>query len=663
MSLKDRRKMVQQRIAKVRAESERAERELQKGKRYSQPVIRTSKDILGASELLNREELLFGFDAEYAPYLVVAEDWRLKYFEVLVFFGVLFVVISYPLRLGFSFVVPRWYKLLEYSVDSIFVIDIVLQFFISFESESTHFYIPSPRKLAILYLRSWFVVDLVSTLPFELLFDSAKWRFLRVLRGLFLLRRRRRWSSLGMNSMASSTRKQTAYLLWLFLIFILFIHWFSCLFGAIGLHSEKRGKANWMTAQDVTAENGAVRFMTALYWAAGTVTKVGYGDVVPTNDLERVVSVLLLVLSSFFYGVIWGNVNLMIRVMNGDQTNYRVSAQNTKHYMVELGVPMSWQLKVRQYAIYIWGKHHGKSSTEQFQNVPGRVQSEIATTSHFKMLSKTCFFAVLPKNNQERSTNKIAQRLQFTVSLPSHWVYAHQQRAERIYFIARGQVAVYNAPKLRSSNNLTLCVLEPGAYFGEIPLFLQRAEDDENEKIEDGAGNRTHSQSMKALSFVDLWFITYSEFEPILKMKHFAKIDILMQRIVEMRSKMMKQRRPYDDHFECNKIALQYQGEIAREQREREKDPLQPRRGDDELSVTPETASRTRTESGDSLALGFGGENDDHFSNELIEGLQRFSAQMEEVGQRMERIDRKFNAKESTLRTLQSERAKAMRFD
>lgn len=54
------------------------------------------------------------------------------------------------------------------TIDSLFCLDVILNFFTAFEDENGELVV-SKEKIAKYYLKSWFLVDLVSSIPISAL--------------------------------------------------------------------------------------------------------------------------------------------------------------------------------------------------------------------------------------------------------------------------------------------------------------------------------------------------------------------------------------------------------------------------------------------------------------------------------------------------------------
>lgn len=65
---------------------------------------------------------------------------------------------------------PRWpLNITDNVVNGFFVIDIVLSFFVAHLDKSSYILIDEPKRIALRYLRTGFLFDVISSMPYELI--------------------------------------------------------------------------------------------------------------------------------------------------------------------------------------------------------------------------------------------------------------------------------------------------------------------------------------------------------------------------------------------------------------------------------------------------------------------------------------------------------------
>jgi len=113
--------------------------------------------------------------SEKRPYkykhLIISEEstWKMIW-DIFVIACVLYVAFVVPFRLGFHMKDTLALMTVSYSIDVCFLIDIILTFLTEVYDEVECLMIATHRQIAIHYLKGWFLFDLVSIFPFELLF-------------------------------------------------------------------------------------------------------------------------------------------------------------------------------------------------------------------------------------------------------------------------------------------------------------------------------------------------------------------------------------------------------------------------------------------------------------------------------------------------------------
>ena len=180
------------------------------------------------------------------PKLLIHPDtfWR-AWWDIMMLFLVIYYAIVTPINIFFDSS-PFDILVLEILFNSFFVIDIVLQFFTSFKHttgpnagrlEASH------RVVVIKYLKSWFIIDLVASIPIDLIVGIRKGessgftinRLLKLLRSVKLmriLRMSRLWKRMLLRAKINPSVVRLAKL---FGFLLVEWHWIGCLYWGIAI--------------------------------------------------------------------------------------------------------------------------------------------------------------------------------------------------------------------------------------------------------------------------------------------------------------------------------------------------------------------------------------------------------------------------------------------
>ncbi|XP_022241286.1 potassium voltage-gated channel protein eag-like, partial [Limulus polyphemus] len=209
------------------------------------------------------------------------------------------------------------FLVLDSIVDVIFFIDIVLNFHTTFVGPGGEV-VSDPKIIRMNYLKSWFIIDLLSCLPYDVfnafdhdddqgigsLFSALK--VVRLLRLGRVVRKLDRYLEYG-----------AAMLILLLCFYMLVAHWLACIWYSIGRSDAENGFVySWLwklanTTQkpfyfDFSNETyrtelsgGPPRgtmYVTSLYFTMTCMTSVGFGNVASETDNEKVFTICMMII-------------------------------------------------------------------------------------------------------------------------------------------------------------------------------------------------------------------------------------------------------------------------------------------------------------------------------------------------------------------------------
>jgi len=81
---------------------------------------------------------------------------------------IIFISITVPYRIAFEDVAPPAWFYADTILDFLFIIDLILNFFSAIETDNGEI-IVEHKKIALIYLKGWFMIDLTSSIPISLI--------------------------------------------------------------------------------------------------------------------------------------------------------------------------------------------------------------------------------------------------------------------------------------------------------------------------------------------------------------------------------------------------------------------------------------------------------------------------------------------------------------
>ena len=216
-------------------------------------------------------------------------------------------------------------------MDSCFLTDIVLTFFTAIRGKPGE-YISDKSEIAKSYIKGWFFIDLLTSLPFQILErigDSSAlgntkmlriMRLPRLLRFLKMAKLIRFLKEGGKNSqildliMKNKIIKEVIKIL---VAILMTTHLFSC----VWFYQAKLWNfppESWVMLKGVRDATPGRQYQLAYHFAFQTLTTVGYGDISGHNNTERVLACMWMIFGVAFYSYTIGNMTAMINSSDSD---------------------------------------------------------------------------------------------------------------------------------------------------------------------------------------------------------------------------------------------------------------------------------------------------------------------------------------------------------
>ncbi len=426
-----------------------------------------------------------GIISPYSPWLQV---WN-----AVVGIFVIFTVIEIPSRLVFHYPEYPWIYHTINAAYFVFFMDILVRFRTGFISKGE--LIDDSSVIASKYIRFWFWLDVLAAFPFDriiFLMDSdistittlMKLARLPMLIRLFRLMQTIR-SLQQFFVLNYSVLRLTVFVFWIALL----AHWIAL--GWIFLHNNGQ-----------FTEDPVTHYIWALYWTVTTLTTVGYGDITPQTNLQRIYAMITMFLGVGVYGYVIGNIASLLANMDVARAHYRERINRVATFFRFRNLPVTLKKRIYAYYNYLWESRLGYDEIDILSELPLSLRAEVSIHINKDIINKVPLFA----GAADDLLKDIILALKPVIALPGDIVFKAGDIGEEMYFISRGDVEI-----LAGTEHIAF--LSSGSFFGEIALVK----------------SVPRTATVRAKTYTDLYVLKKEAFDKILsKYPEFAR-EIRMQ--------------------------------------------------------------------------------------------------------------------------------------
>uniref|UniRef100_A0A8C2D707 Hyperpolarization activated cyclic nucleotide-gated potassium channel 2b n=1 Tax=Cyprinus carpio TaxID=7962 RepID=A0A8C2D707_CYPCA len=392
--------------------------------------------------------------------------------------------------------------------DTFFLMDLVLNFRTGIVYEDNTEIILDPEKIKMKYLKTWFVVDFVSSIPVDYIFlivekgiDSEVYktaralrivRFTKILSLLRLLRLSRliryihQWEEIF--HMTYDLASAVMRIINLIGMMLLLCHWDGCLQFLVPMLQDFPSDC-WVSLNKMVNDSWSELYSFALFKAMSHMLCIGYGRQAPESMSDIWLTMLSMIVGATCYAMFIGHATALIQSLDSSRRQYQEKYKQVEQYMSFHKLPADFRQKIHDYYEHRYqGKMFDEESILEELNEP--LREEIVNFNCRKLVASMPLFA----NADPNFVTAMLTKLRFEVFQPKDYIVREGTIGKKMYFIQHGVVSVL------TKGNIGMR-LSDGSYFGEICLLTR--------------GRRT--ASVRADTYCRLYSLSVDNFNEVLE--------------------------------------------------------------------------------------------------------------------------------------------------
>lgn len=148
-------------------------------------------------------------------------------------------------------------------------------------------------------------------------------RFIRVLRLIRIFKLKSIFGKLENFISLSPTLNSITGFLRLSAIILFIAHWIACFWHLIGDSEFGEEEETWISRIDLQDADWTSKYLASIYWAVTTMITVGYGDIVPITDSERIYTLFTMLIASVVFAYSMNSINALLASIDAERQEFK----------------------------------------------------------------------------------------------------------------------------------------------------------------------------------------------------------------------------------------------------------------------------------------------------------------------------------------------------
>ena len=380
---------------------------------------------------------------------------------------------------------------IDWTFEVFFLLDMLLHYrLVSYIQDGE--LITDKNKIKSNYVTSRLKVDLVTTLPFDLIAHyvfpktpiiGELVRVLKMIRlGRYFGLLEKVFGFLLDHHMSLAGLKLIEFLSGVILI----AHWAACGFFFIARVKSSQNNCSGIVKSDTLAEclwegtwinaqiyhsklpiDGGVtwqHYIRSFNWALPTLVVVVIGDVIPTTSPETLYAFLLMAIGVTVNAAIVGNVANIVANLETDSSDFARSVDDVRNYISHHRLNYDLHARVDNFTRYLWTAHGGNTNEDEFiLRLPYTLQTDVIARTRTQLLLHCPFFDFFTNDTVKALALCLKPRQFCAADIIVH----AGDFGQSMFFLETGTV---QAVPSDGSTARVLVTLNAGSFFGETSV-------------------------------------------------------------------------------------------------------------------------------------------------------------------------------------------------
>ncbi|KAL4488462.1 hypothetical protein ABPG72_013030 [Tetrahymena utriculariae] len=394
--------------------------------------------------------------------------------EILIFLVTCFNFVYIPFDYSFDMISPALKDLYFQKVSPIiFFSDIIIRFNTSYFHRG--YLVQERQKIVKNYLLNLFLIDLITTFSLSssffhfsgsrLIFFARIFYFSKIL------------DKMMEQIMLNSKLAAIVSLILLFAEVQFVVHIFTCAFQSLGQYELSIGNISWLSVKQ-NLNDPQSQYINGFYFCTITMTTIGFGDITPQNDAEKLFVSFMSMFASGIFGYTLNFIGSILMDFKKQKEQFQQKLAEVNHYMTKHSVQSHLQSKTRKYLEYIHSEGVDKQNQPEksLDHLSKFLREEILKDVYLKSIKSIQIFE---NKFCQAFKERLALRMKEQIYGPDEIIVKKgNYEIPRIYIIMKGEIELYwevgsNKQIQSKDNEKKLKYLKEGSSFGFYEFFTQ----------------------------------------------------------------------------------------------------------------------------------------------------------------------------------------------